>query len=57
MTTRDGVTLRANVWRPAEGTAPTLLVRHSSDKEGLNVGGGPGTPMLAMMGLINAGYQ
>jgi putative CocE/NonD family hydrolase len=32
---RDGVVLAANVWRPLEGTAPTLLVRlpYSKDNE------------------------
>ncbi|MFI6309788.1 CocE/NonD family hydrolase [Nocardia fusca] len=56
MTTRGGATLRANVWRPAGGAAPTLLARHPYGKERITVGGGPGTPMSAMMGPINAGY-
>ncbi|MEV0550682.1 CocE/NonD family hydrolase [Nocardia salmonicida] len=56
MAARDGATLRANVWRPAGGAAPTLLARHPYDKERITAGGGPGTPMPAMTGLINAGY-
>ena len=28
LTTRDGVTLPANAWRPLEGQAPTPLMRH-----------------------------
>ncbi|MBY4039171.1 CocE/NonD family hydrolase [Rhodococcus fascians] len=52
MTTRDGMILRADVWRPAEGKAPTLLVRHPYDK---------GSPFLAVtppspMSFVNAGY-
>ena len=30
---RDGVALAANVWRPAQGEAPTLLVRLPYSKD------------------------
>lgn len=56
ITTRDGVVLVADVWRPFEGTAPTLLVRGPYDKRaGFNYGG-PGTGYPALMALVNAGY-
>jgi len=54
-TTRDGVTLRADVWRPAEGTAPTLLMRTPYGRRQTGMygaaGGGP-----SVMGFVNAGY-
>ena len=56
MATRDGVTLRANIWRPAEGKAPTLLVRHPYDKEGSVSVGGSTTTMPSVLSLVNAGY-
>jgi len=54
MTTRDGVTLRANVWRPAEGKAPTLLVRHPYDKDGTNGSATDAVP--SVLSFVNAGY-
>jgi putative CocE/NonD family hydrolase len=56
MTTRDGVTLRANVWRPAEGTAPTLLVRHPYDKESGPSAGGPTASVPSVLAFVHAGY-
>src|SRR3954453_3681091 len=56
MTTRDGVTLRANVFRPLEGTAPTLLVRHPYDKEGAFTAGGPTSSIPSLLSFVNAGY-
>ena len=56
MTTRDGVILRANVWRPLEGTAPTLLVRHPYDKEGALTAGGPTSSVPSVLSFVNAGY-
>ena len=56
MTTRDGIKLMADVWYPAEGKAPALLLRTPYGKqmvaEGVNTGGL--TPVL--LALINAGY-
>lgn len=56
MTTRDGVTLRANVWRPAEGTAPTLLVRNPYNRELAPFAGGPANPIPPFLAFVNAGY-
>ncbi|GAB2736981.1 CocE/NonD family hydrolase [Amycolatopsis magusensis] len=56
MTTRDGVTLRANVWRPAEGKAPTLLVRHPYDKEAALSAGSPASPIPSVLSFVHAGY-
>lgn len=56
MSTRDGVTLRANVWRPTEGTAPTLLVRHPYNKEGAGFAGGPTSSIPPFLSFLNAGY-
>ncbi|WP_460434170.1 CocE/NonD family hydrolase [Angustibacter speluncae] len=56
MTTRDGVTLRANVWRPLEGKAPTLLVRHPYDKESAQMAGGPTSSVPSLLSFVNAGY-
>ena len=44
MSTRDGVTLRANVWRPLEGQAPTLLMRTPTTRRPLGSAAGPVTP-------------
>lgn len=56
MTTRDGVILRANVWRPLEGKAPTLLMRTPYDKEMDRFAGGPGNPVPSLIAFLNAGY-
>ena len=56
MTTRDGVTLRANVWRPLEGRAPTLLVRHPYNKEASPMAGGPTSSIPPLLSFLNAGY-
>jgi uncharacterized protein len=50
---RDGVALAANVWRPVEGTAPTLLVRlpYSKDREAPL-----GDYFLNIATLLEAGY-
>ncbi|MBP2369588.1 CocE/NonD family hydrolase [Pseudonocardia parietis] len=56
MTTRDGVTLRANVWRPLEGQAPTLLVRHPYNKEASPFAGGPTNSIPPLLSFLNAGY-
>ncbi|MDV6212742.1 CocE/NonD family hydrolase [Rhodococcus erythropolis] len=56
MTTRDGVTLRANVWRPAEGKAPTLLVRNPYDKDAPASAGSPRESFPAVFSFVNAGY-
>lgn len=39
MTARDGVTLRADIWRPLEGRAPTLLMRLPYDWKSTNSSG------------------
>jgi putative CocE/NonD family hydrolase len=56
MTTRDGVTLRANVWRPAEGMAPTLLVRHPYDKEAALSAGSSTSAIPSVLSFVHAGY-
>lgn len=56
ITTRDGVTLRANVWHPAEGKAPTLVVRHPYNKEAPAFAGGGTLPMPPLLSFVNAGY-
>src|SRR4051812_20301579 len=56
MTMRDGVTLAADIWRPLEGTAPTLLVRTPYNRQTPTMYGGPGTPHPSLIGLVNAGY-
>jgi putative CocE/NonD family hydrolase len=56
MKTRDGVTLRANVWRPAEGKAPTLVMRHPYDKESGAMTGGPTLPIPSVLAFVHAGY-
>lgn len=51
---RDGVALAANVWHPAQGEAPTLLVRMPYGKDGLGITLGGVMPDL--MALLEAGY-
>jgi len=53
---RDGVTLVADIWRPLEGTAPTLLLRLPYSKRMPFIYGGPGTSVPSLMALVNAGY-
>nr|WP_238391654.1 MULTISPECIES: CocE/NonD family hydrolase [unclassified Mycolicibacterium] len=50
---RDGVLLAANVWRPAEGTAPTLLARlpYGKDREVAF-----SAPFPNVLSLVEAGY-
>ncbi|MFC9665592.1 CocE/NonD family hydrolase [Nocardia sp. NPDC127606] len=56
MPTRDGTILRANVWRPAEGQAPTLVMRMCYDKDS-SVGLGSGsTSVPSPLSFVNAGY-
>jgi len=55
MTTRDGVTLRADVWRPMAGTAPTLLMRTPYGRRQTGMyGAASGGP--SVMAFVNAGY-
>ena len=56
MTTRDGVSLLADVWRPAEGQAPTLLVRTPYDRRATLQFGGANSTVPSLMPLVNAGY-
>jgi uncharacterized protein len=56
MTTRDGVTLRSNVWRPAEGSAPTVLVRMPYGKHQAAFAGGPGHGSPSLLTILDAGY-
>ncbi|MFI6309825.1 CocE/NonD family hydrolase [Nocardia fusca] len=56
VTTRDGVTLRANVWHPAKGKAPTLLVRHPYDKEAGLSAGSATSSIPSLLSFVNAGY-
>ncbi|MFI5626170.1 CocE/NonD family hydrolase [Nocardioides sp. NPDC051685] len=56
MKTRDGVTLYANVWRPLEGQAPTLLMRTPYNKEAAFLVGGPANVIPSLLGFVNAGY-
>jgi putative CocE/NonD family hydrolase len=55
MTTRDGVILLADVWRPAEGTAPTLLMRTPYGRRQTGMYGAPGGGP-SVMAFVNAGY-
>ncbi|WP_029429858.1 CocE/NonD family hydrolase [Blastococcus sp. URHD0036] len=55
MKTRDGVTLRANVWRPVEGQAPTLLIRTAYSKDTAYFGGTAGGH-TSLLTYLNAGY-
>ncbi|GAA3860762.1 CocE/NonD family hydrolase [Leifsonia kafniensis] len=56
MQTRDGVTLVADVWRPLEGQAPTLLVRTPYDRRQTLHFGGSNSTVPSLMPLVNAGY-
>jgi putative CocE/NonD family hydrolase len=56
MTTRDGVTLLADVWRPVEGRAPTLLMRTPYNKEFQMLPGGPTSQFPSLLGFVQAGY-
>jgi putative CocE/NonD family hydrolase len=56
MTTRDGVTLLADVWWPLEGTAPTLLMRTPYNKEAPLHAGGPNFAIPSLLAFLNAGY-
>jgi putative CocE/NonD family hydrolase len=57
MTTRDGVILRANVWRPVEGKAPTLLIRIPYGKNMEAFAGNDPTSLLpSVSALLDAGY-
>ena len=51
----DGVNLSANVWRPAEGRAPTLLVRLPYGKDVLPVTGS-GSLIVSLLAFLRAGY-
>jgi putative CocE/NonD family hydrolase len=51
----DGVNLSANVWRPAEGRVPTLLVRLPYGKDVLPVTGS-GSLIVSLMAFVRAGY-
>lgn len=55
MTTRDGVTLLADVWRPEQGTAPVLLLRTPYDKRTSLHLGGPNS-QVSPIHFLNAGY-
>ena len=50
------MTLRANVWRPLEGQAPTLLMRHPYNKEASMMAGGPSSSIPPLLSFLNAGY-
>lgn len=56
ITMRDGVTLSANVWRPMDGEAPTLLLRAPYGKDATYFGGGPYSGLPALLPFLNAGY-
>ena len=56
ITTRDGVALMSDVWRPMEGQAPTLLIRIPYDRRMTGQYGGPSSPAPSLMALVNAGY-
>ena len=51
----DGTTLCANVWRPVEGRAPTLLVRSPYGKDVLWLMAGDGGLMPSLLGLLRGG--
>lgn len=55
MTTRNGIALMADVWRPEKGTAPTLLVRTPYGKRTSLHYGGPNS-MISPIHFLNAGY-
>ena len=56
MTTRDEVTLFADVWRPLEGQAPTLVMRTPYNKRLTSFYGGPASPIPSLIAFLNAGY-
>ncbi|MFI5953136.1 CocE/NonD family hydrolase [Cryptosporangium sp. NPDC051539] len=57
MLARDGVTLRANVWRPVEGKAPTLLMRLPYGKhQDAFTGDEPASLLPSVTVLLEAGY-
>ncbi|RAX14709.1 X-Pro dipeptidyl-peptidase, partial [Pseudarthrobacter sp. AG30] len=53
---RDGVVLRTNIWRPADGAAPTLLLRGPYGKDGTYSSGGPCSLFPSLLPFLNAGY-
>jgi hypothetical protein len=53
---RDGATLFADVWRPAEGTTSTLVVRTPYGRRLPRITGGMGAHAPTIMALVNAGY-
>ena len=55
---RDGTTVSAVVWRPSEGTAPTLLSRtpYGTHEPAAPMSGGGAEYMPYAMNLIDAGY-
>lgn len=56
MTTRDGTKLMADVWHPAEGKAPALLLRTPYGKQMVAEGVSAGGLTPSLLALINAGY-
>lgn len=56
LTTRDGIALVADVWRPAEGQAATLLMRTPYDRRSPVMFGGANETLPSLMQLVNAGY-
>jgi putative CocE/NonD family hydrolase len=56
MTTRDGVTLVADIWRPAEGAGPTLLLRTPYGKRFTQFYGATGWLFPSLIQFVNAGY-
>jgi putative CocE/NonD family hydrolase len=56
MKTRDGVTMAADIWRPMEGKAPTLLVRTPYGKRFTSFYGASGFLFPSLMQFVNAGY-
>ena len=55
ITTRDGTSLFADVWRPADGTAPSLLMRIPYGRRQTGMWGAPDRGP-AVMAFVNAGY-
>ena len=56
ITMSDGVKLCANVWRPAKGKAPTLLVRLPYGKDAIPVLSGDGALIPSLTAFLRAGY-
>ncbi|WP_131724900.1 CocE/NonD family hydrolase, partial [Mycobacteroides abscessus] len=54
--TRDGVALMVDVWRPAEGQTPTLLMRTPYDRREPVTFGAANETLPSLMQLVNAGY-